>query len=152
MQFKHVLTVGLSLMLLCVSAWASVCELSCSLSHAYPVSKLTKDSKATQVREVSTSETNAPHSHCGHAKTTGPSSAANHSFENTCKCTDAPCAQAQTLSRVNRQDGTRPGGVHFAVLAHTPTVTSNILFSTAKPEHVLTRILQLDTMSVSLRI
>src|ERR1035437_6623458 len=109
MRLRNVLAIILSISLICVSSWASACELSCSLSHSYPVSKSARGSSITQANEVQTSGTNAPHSHCGHAKTASPGSAAKHSFENTSKCTNAPCAQAQTLSSpVNERDGTQP--------------------------------------------
>jgi hypothetical protein len=151
MQLKHVVAVGLSVLLLCVSSWASVCELSCSLSHAYP--EPARGSSATQAHELSTSEANAPHSHCGHAKAARPSSAANHSFESTSQCTNAPCAQAQTLSSpVNGRDDARPEGVHFAVVASGPAVASNILSGSAKHGRALTKLLLLDLLSVGLRI
>src|ERR1035437_6028418 len=107
MRLRNVLAIVLSMSLLCVSSWACTCELSCSLSRSYPVSKSARGSTATQANEVQTSGTNTSHSHCGHAKTASPGSTAKHSFEKTSKCTNAPCAQAQTLSSpVNERDGT----------------------------------------------
>jgi hypothetical protein len=152
MQLRNALAIVLATSLLSVSSWASVCELSCSLSHG-PGSKPTRASSATQANEVHTSGTNTPHSHCGHAKTVSPDNAANHSFENTSKCTNAPCTQAQSLSSpVNGRDGSQPGGVHFTVLASVPAVASNILFGSAKHERALTKLLSLDPLSVGLRI
>src|ERR1035437_10486904 len=140
MRVKHVLAVGVSVLLLCVSSWASVCELSCSLSHAHPVPKPTRGSSAKPAHEVGTSEMNALHSHCGHANMARPSSAANHSFESTSHCTNAPCVQVQTLSSpVNGRDGAQPGSV-LAVLASVPAVASNILFRSAKHERALAKL------------
>src|SRR5450759_898928 len=153
MQLRNALAIVLATSLLSVSSWASMCELSCSLSHGYPVSKPTTASSAAQANEVNTSGTNTPHSHCGHAKTASPGNATNHSFENTSRCTNAPCAQAQSLSSpVNGRDGSQPGGVHFTVLAPVPAVASNILFGKAKHERALTKLLPLDPLSVGLRI
>jgi len=152
MQLKHVLVFCLSLLLLCVPASASVCELSCSLSHVHPVSKPTRGASATRAQEAAISETNAPHSHCGHVHKARQSNAANHSVEDTSKCTDASCAQAQTLSRVTNLDGAESGSVHFAFLGSVPTVAFDVQFGTTKHEYALTKFLLLDPLSVSLRI
>ena len=152
MQFKRVLVFSLSALLLCVSASASVCELSCSLSHLNPVSEPTVGASATQAHETGISQTSAPHSHCGHAHTARPGTAANHNFEDTSKCTDASCAQAQTLSRTTNLNDAESGSVHFAVLASTPPVASDVQFGNTKHEYSLTRFLPLDPLSVSLRI
>lgn len=154
MQLRHLLAVGLSALLLSVSSWASVCELSCSLSHAYPAPKLTPGSSATQAHEASTPEINAPDSHCGHARTARPRNVADHSFEATSHCTNAPCVQGQTLlSSVNGRDGARPEGVqHFVPVAPVPVAASNISFGSAKRERVLPKLPSLDPLSTSLRI
>jgi hypothetical protein len=152
MQLKHVLIFCLSVLLLCVPASASVCELSCSLSHVYPVHKPTGGASAKQAHQIGTSETIAPHSHCGHASTARPVGPADQGIENSDKCTNALCAQAQTLSQVNRLDGAKPGSVYFAVLASVPTVVSNFVFGTAKHEFALAKLVPLDPLSVSLRI
>jgi hypothetical protein len=152
MRFKHLLAVGLSLLLLSVSSWASVCELSCSLSHAYPVFEPTVGASAAQAHEVGIPETNLPHSHCGHVHTAKPASAANHSFENTSNCTDDPCAQTQTFTRVNSVEDADSGRVHFAVLASIPTIAFDVRLGTAKQEYSLTKFLPLGPLAVSLRI
>lgn len=153
MQLKHLVAGGLSVLLLCVSSWASVCELSCSLSHSYPVSKSVRGSSATLANEADLSETNTPRSHCGHTKSVKPSSAANHGFENTSHCANVPCLQAQTFSSpVNGRDGAQPLAVHCAVLASVPAVASNILVGSANQERALTMLLPVHPLSVSLRI
>ena len=154
MQLKYrVLAMGLSVLLLCLSAWASVCELSCSLSHVYPVSGPTRGCSATGASRVGTSETSISDSHCGHANRARPSSAANHSFEKTSKCTIAPCAQVQTLSSpVNGRDGIQPGGVYLAVPASIAAVASNILLGGARHERALAKLPPLELLAVNLRI
>jgi len=152
MQLKHVLVFCLSLLLLCVPASAYVCELSCSLSHVHPVSKPTRGASATRAQEAAISETNAPHSHCGHVHKARQSNAANHSFENTSNCTDDPCAQTQTFTRVNSVEDADSGRVHFAVLASVRTVAFDVRLGTAKQEYSLAKFLPLGPLAVSLRI
>lgn len=153
MQFKQLLAASLSLLLLSVSSWASVCELSCSLSHADPVSKPTGSSTAKQAHEVGRSEMNAAHSHCGHAKAFRPTGGSNHSFENASSCMNASCAQAQTLSSpVNGRDITKHHGLRLAVLVSVPAPPSNDLFGSPKCECALTKFLPLGLLSVGLRI
>src|ERR1035437_5199452 len=149
MRVKHVLAVGVSVLLLCVSSWASVCELSCSLSHAHPVPKPTRGSSAKPAHEVGTSEMNALHSHCGHANMARPSSAANHSFESTSHCTNAPCVQVQTLSSpVNGRDGAQPGSV-LAVLASVPAEECSRFWRLFRPSHPISYFVVPDTNATS---
>ena len=152
MQFKRVLVFSLSALLLCVSASASVCELSCSLSHLNPVSEPTVGASATQAHETGISQTSAPHSHCGHAHTARPGTAANRNVEDISQCSDRSCAQAHAFSRVNRLYAAQRGSAPLAVLASVPTVAPDVQFGTAKHEYALTKFLALDPLSVSLRI
>lgn len=152
MQLKRVLVFCLSALLLCESASASVCELSCSLSHVDPVCKPTVGASATQANEAGISQTSAPHSHCGHARTARPGSAASDSVENTSDCSNAFCAQAQTPSRTTNLNDAESGRVHFTVLASAPPVASDVQLGNIKHEYSLTKFLPLDPLSVSLRI
>jgi hypothetical protein len=152
MRFRRAFVFCLSALLLCVPVSASVCELSCSLSRVDLASEPTEGASATQAHELGISEKNAPHSYCGHVHTARLGSAANHSFENTSKCTDASCVQAATLSRVNSVDDTDSGSVHFVVLASVPKVAFDVQFGTAQHEYALTKFLLLDPLTVSLRI
>lgn len=151
-QCRRVLIFCLSALLLCVSASASVCELSCSLSHVYPVCNPTGSASATLAREVGMSETSAPHSHCGHVHKARQGNAANHNVEETSKCTDASCARVQPLSRTTNLNDAESGSVHFSVLASVPAVAFSVRIGTAKHEYALSKFLPLDPLSVSLRI
>lgn len=152
MQCRRLLIFCLSTLLLCVSASASVCELSCSLSHVDPVSKPTVGAPALRHVKLVHPKRARPHSHCGHVHKARQGNAANHSVENTSDCSNAPCAQAQTFSLVNSVEDTDSGRVHSSLLLSVPTVAFNVSLSIAKHECALTKFLPLDPLSVSLRI
>ena len=153
MRLGNALAIVLATSLLCVSSWASACELSCSLAHSYPLSESAGATSAAQATEIASFGMNAPHSHCGHAKTAGPSNSATPHFESASNCAGAPCAQVQALSSpVNGRDVAELKGVHFAVLASVPAGASNSLFRSYKRDCAPINLLPLDPLSVGLRI
>jgi hypothetical protein len=151
-QVKHVLAVGVSVLLLCVSSWSSVCELSCSISRAHSVPQPMPRPSAKLAHEAGPSQARAVYSHCGHVYKARPKSAANHSFENTCHCANAPCVQVGTFSSPeNARDGAQPEATHFAVVAPVSVIAS-ISFGYTQREGTVPKLLPLDRSSVSLRI
>lgn len=150
MPLKHPLAAALSVLLLCVPSWASVCELTCSLSRSYPVSHLARASEP----QSKDGQPSTPRSHCSHAASVRPGSAATHNVENTSKCTNGLCTQAAVLSSpVNVQDGVQMGSGPlsvFAVLPHADALITEI--RSAKREVARPKLLLCDSLSVSLRI
>ena len=152
---KHLLVVGLSVLLLYALSWASLCELSCSLSHAYAVPQPARDSSTAKARERSASNSRTPQSHsrCGHTTSARACSPADRSFERKSQCNNAPCAQAQTLaSPVTGRNGAQTVNVHLSAVPLLPAVTSNIQCGMPANELALTKLLPTSPLSVSLRI
>ena len=152
---KHLLVVGLSVLLLYALSWASLCELSCSLSHAYAVPQPARDSSTAKARERSASNSRTPQSHsrCGHTTSAKTSNGDNESFESTSHCNSAPCAHAQTLaSPVTGRNAARTADVHLPVDPSLPPGTSHIHCGRSANELALTKLLWTSPLSVSLRI
>ncbi len=153
MQLKHLLAVSLSLLLLCVTSWASVCGVCCSLAQTCTAPNPISCSPTARAHALGASQTRTLHSHCDHAETARPISAAKHSLEKTSRCMKAPCGQVQTLSSpVNARDGAPSKLVHLTVVAAAPVVASENLGCSVKHERALTRFLPLHPLTVSLRI
>jgi hypothetical protein len=151
MQLKHILAAALAVLLLCVPSWASVCELSCSLSRSYPAPHLARASSNAQPEHT---HGDTPRSHCGHVTSATRGGAAAQNIENASKCMSAPCTQAAVLSSpVNGQDGVRMASgplSAFAVLPHADALITE--FSSAKREAARPKLLPPDSRPVSLRI
>jgi hypothetical protein len=94
MQIRRAFSIGISLLLLCVPSFASMCDLNCSLPHSVP--KLVKHDSTMQPVEPAAS---MAHSHCGHAAMRhADSSGAKYACEDRSNCSDRPCSRTQVLS------------------------------------------------------
>lgn len=147
----RILAAVLAISLISISSWVSVCELSCSLSHSYPLSYLAKVAFEAQPRDAQTS---TPRSHCGHVTPIWPSATATHNFENTSGCTNAPCMQAAVLSSpVNGLDRVQIGSRQLALPAVLERADSvNTRFCSIKRGAARPKVSLLDPRSVGLRI
>ena len=87
MKVRNAIAVGASLLLLCASSFASVCELSCSIGSSRPVTN------ATTAAEVVT-----PHSQCDGAGMHHQAPVAEHTCAPVTRCHEAPCGQASIYS------------------------------------------------------
>ena len=120
MQTRNAIAVSLSVLLLCVSSLAAMCDLSCSLPVAHHAS-----------HSVGRHATDAVMSHAGMTMGSGHCSGAMQSqasgngalrFEATSSCDAAPCTQAQIVSFPASVPGSEHSGA--AVVAQAVTVSA----------------------------
>jgi|SRR5664279_1222265 len=114
MRQKRTFAVGIALLMLCVSSFASVCELSCSLPHS-----------AAMPAHNSASQQPGPagvmivHSHCGDVAVPVSSHPASYNLESGSNCSGSPCGPTTTFSSpVNaRENAVRAVDGQSAILA-----------------------------------
>src|SRR5579863_7519795 len=145
MQPKHVLAAALSVALLCVSGWASECELCCSLGRGC--------SGDWQAQELGAAASSALHSHCNHAGAARRHAAGGRGFENASDCHGASCLHLQTLaSPPNGREAAPPKAARCAVVAAVPAAAPAALVGSAPHQRAALKLLPLDPLSVHLRI
>jgi hypothetical protein len=148
MQLKHAIAAGISVLILCVSSFASVCELSCSLTH--PAKHPTRHSSAQQ-----TSETSMSMSECGHAMTRKADRPADRSCEDTSTCSGTPCDQApvfvsQLTVRQNPSAAVHTQFVSIATRSHQAIIDAG--FDVLQPARMQVEPPLIGPLSLALRI
>ena len=148
MRVRPIISAGLAVALLSLSAWSGACELSCWLPRcgAFHAAQVTAPLAARAM--------GMSHSHCGDAakaRTTAASSGAALKAASCCRT--VPCGQATILTSPVREH--RPAQsmrVQAAVAEFGSTIAPNPYAPTPESSHSPPGSPQVDPLAISLRI
>jgi hypothetical protein len=153
MAIRRLFAVGVALLVLCVSSFASVCELNCTLPHSNEVPA--HPSRVGVVPDVKAVPAMS-HSHCGHAMVGSSKNGSAANYTDRSKCSgQLPCDTATLFStpfKVSDNAGRVSRIGVLSVELHLPAAISGDNPAKLIQNHAPPKLPQVNPFSVALRI